>query len=72
MKIHYTCVGLVRNDCHIKHRSLEASARCCNKDHADIQKSHGRSSYSDRSPVVVEDGVRRALTDDEYRDITTT
>jgi len=72
MKIHYTCVGLVRNDCGIKHRSIGAAARCCHKDHAGIQKSHGGSSYSDRSPVVVEDGIRRALTEEEDDEAYTT
>jgi hypothetical protein len=63
---HYTCVGSVRGACGVRHRTLEAASRCCGQDHRDVQRGHGRSAYSDRTPrVCLSDGSQRRLTADE-------
>lgn len=45
MKTYYTCVGSVRSDCEIKHRTREAAERCCALDQYYCAKQGG---YSDR------------------------
>lgn len=47
MREYWTCVGDVRGDCGVKHRSLASAEACCDRDHAGCKTQGG---YSDRSP----------------------
>ena len=65
MNIHFTCVGSVCGGCGVKHRTSSAADRCCSQHHREVQQGHGGRAYSDRTPVAVEDGVQRRLSDDD-------
>ena len=66
-RTHFTCVGSVCGGCGVEHRTAAAAGRCCRQHHLDVVRGHpGGRAYSDRTPVAVESGVRRRLTDDEW------
>jgi hypothetical protein len=58
MKTYYITKGPVRGQCGHKHHSLISAFRCQAKDSRACKRSGG---YSDRSLVIVENGIIRAI-----------
>ena len=58
MKTYYITKGPVRGQCDHKHRSLVSAFRCQAKDSRACKQSGG---YSDRSLIIVENGIVRAI-----------
>jgi len=62
---YYTCSGNVRGDCGVKHRTIEAAARCCRRDSVGC---HRQGGYSDRFPEGRDPRGRAVPLDDWDRD----
>ncbi len=58
MTAHYITKGPVRGQCYHKHRSVLSAFRCQSKDSRDCKRSGG---YSDRSLIIVENGITRRI-----------
>lgn len=60
-----TCRGSVRGSCGIRHRSLAAARRCCERDAGGVRSAYPSTyptrSYSDRSPVGLTAAGRREI-----------
>lgn len=53
---HYTCIGDIRGECGIKHRTMRAAYECCRRDESGCGSQGG---YSDRAIYEArEDGIR--------------
>lgn len=52
---YWTCVGGVRGECGVHHRTEETAAAHCARDDRDVKRGHGSSAYSDRRPVLRSD-----------------
>jgi hypothetical protein len=50
MTTYWTCIGEVRGECGVKHRTEQAAQKCCDRDNRDCKRGHGPRSYSDRYP----------------------
>lgn len=74
----WTCEGQVRGSCGIRHRTLEAAVRCCERD---MRHCQGLGGYSDRTPWRQGEGETLeslvadltevhpgAMVDEEYQD----
>ena len=51
---HYTCIGSVRPDCGVHHRTREAADRCLHREGRQIQ-ALGGGAFSDRAVKAVTD-----------------
>ena len=61
---YYRCEGDVRGSCGVRHRTLEAAARCCARDQRACRGATS-SGYSDRLPCKYVGGGQVELTDEE-------
>ena len=61
--IRYTLTGSVRGNCGHKHETIMAAAKCSVQDQRGCKSQGG---YSDRDLRVIEDGVSRRPTENEY------
>lgn len=64
---HYTTHGSVRGGCGHKHRTIEAAGKCQQSDQAGCKSQGG---YSDRSVVLIRDGIEFDLSEAEYACLT--
>lgn len=55
MRAYWVAEGDIRGRCPHKHQTEESAQRCANKDQRDCRSLPGGDSYSDRTPVLVEE-----------------
>ena len=52
----WTCLGNVRGQCGVRHRTQDTASAHCDQDDRDVRRGHGRLAYSDRRPTQAERG----------------
>ena len=55
MKTYWVAEGEVRGRCPHRHRTEETAQKCADRDQKDCRALPGGDSYSDRTPVLVDD-----------------